>query len=210
MRRRPRVDAGGVVGGAVEQLGDVDRHVIVGRRQLALGQALEGGQRGLDARLRADDVAQHLFALFVRHVQGGEHFEVGAHRGQGVRSSCETRRRSRAQTRAHPWSGPARSRCAAACPHGLGDLDRLGGTAHRHLRPFVGVDRTGLLGQAFERPHRESRQEPSEHRRRADRQRTDQDHPAMQVVGLGDRVVVRRAHCHRRRLRRGDLKVRTR
>ncbi len=166
----PGIDPGGVVGGAVEQFGDVDGHVVVGRRQFALGQPFEGGQRGLDPRLGADDVAQHLFALFVGHVQGGQHFEVGAHRGQRgaqfVRGHRGEVARRRERILGPVLFGPDALQHAL---HGFGDLDGLAGAAHRHLRALVGVDRAGLLGKPFERPHRESRQQPSEYRRRADR-----------------------------------------
>lgn len=76
------VDAGGVVGGAVQQVGDVDRHVIIRGGQFALCQSLECAQRGLDPRLGADHVAEHFFALVVGQIEGGQHLEVGPHRSQ--------------------------------------------------------------------------------------------------------------------------------
>ena len=53
-RRRQRhlevgVDPHRVVRRAVEQFGDVDRHVVLGRRQLALGEPLQRGKCCLDA-----------------------------------------------------------------------------------------------------------------------------------------------------------------
>ena len=41
-------------------------------------------------------------------------------------------------------------------------------------------------GQPPERPHRERGEQPAQHRRGADRERTDDQHAAVQVVGVGD------------------------
>ena len=60
-------------------------------------------------------------------------------------------------------------------------------------------------GQPLERPHRERGEQPAQHRRRADRERADDQHPAVQVVGVGDGRVVGGADGHRHRLGRADL-----
>ena len=78
--------------------------------------------------------------------------------------------------------------------------------AHPDLWILVArVDGPGLLRQPFERPHRESGQQPSEYGRRGDREQADQDHPAMQVVGVGDGGVVGGADFHQHRVRRRDV-----
>ena len=69
-----------VVGGPVEQFGDVDGHEVVDSGQLALGEPLQCGQRRLDPGLRADHVVENLLALLGGQIQCREHFEVGAHR----------------------------------------------------------------------------------------------------------------------------------
>lgn len=90
--------------------------------------------------------------------------------------------------------------------HRLGDLDGFAGAVYFHAWRLVArVDGPGLLGELLERAYRERGQQPGEHRRRADGEGTDQQHPAVQVVGLGYGGVIRRAHRHRRRLGPGDL-----
>ena len=168
------VDAHRVVGGAVEQLGDVDRHVVVGCRQLALRKPFQRAEGGLDAGLGSDDVVEHLFALLVGQVEGGQHLEVGAHRGQrraqlvrGHRGEVARRRQGRLG---------AVLLVPDALQHALdrlGDLDGLGGAAHLDVGRFVaGVDLPGLLRQPLQRPHRERGQQPPGHGRRADGERS--------------------------------------
>lgn len=95
--------------------------------------------------------------------------------------------------------------------HRLGDLDGFAGAVYFHAWRLVArVDGPGLLGELLERAYRERGQQPGEHRRRADGEGTDQQHPAVQVVGLGYGGVIRRAHRHRRRLGPGISTVRTR
>jgi len=70
------------VGGAVEQIGDVDGNVVIGGGQFPLGQSLQRAQGGLDSRLGANHVVEYFLALVLGHMQGGQHFEVGSHRGK--------------------------------------------------------------------------------------------------------------------------------
>ena len=78
--------------------------------------------------------------------------------------------------------------------------DRLGGASDVDVgRLTAHVDGTGLLRKTFEGAHREGGEQPAGHRRGADGARADHDHPAVQVVGVGDRGVVGGADGGRRR-----------
>ena len=160
------IDAHRVVGGAVEQLGDVHRHVVVGGGQLALRQPLQCAEGGLDAGLGADDVADHFLALFFAQVERREHLEVGAHRGQ---RGAQFVRRHRGEV---PRGSQRRLGAALFFPDALqrafervGDLDGLGGAADVDVGGLVaGVDLACLLGQSLERADRERRQQPAAER----------------------------------------------
>ena len=160
---------------AVEKLGDVHRHVIVRRRQFTLGQPLQRAQRGLNPRLGADDVVEHLLALVVGHVEGGQHLEIGAHRRQG-RAQLVGGHRSEVASRSERLLGPDLLVPDALqhAAHRLGDFDGFARTVHFDARRLIArIDRAGLLSQLFERAHREGRQQPREYGRRADGEPTD-------------------------------------
>ena len=201
------IDPHGVVGGPVEQLGDVDRNVVVGGGQLALREPLERSQRGLDARLGADDVVDDFFALLVGQIEGGQHLEVGAHRGQ--RGAQFVRRHRGEVARRRQRGVGAVLFLPDALQHALdrvGDLDGLGGTANLDIGCLVaGVDLAGLLRQPFERPHRERGQQPTEQGRRADGEDADHQHAAMQVIRIADGGVVGGADRHRHRFGHADV-----
>ena len=129
------VDAHRVVGGAVEQFGDVDRDVVVEGGQLALGEPFDCREGGLDARLRPDDVVEHLLALLLGHVEGGQHLEVGPH---GREWGAQLVRRHRGEV-----AGGHQGRLGAVlllpdalhhAVHRLGDLNRLGGSPYLDVR----------------------------------------------------------------------------
>ncbi len=158
------------MGGAVEQVGDVDRHVIVGGRQFALRQPFQRAQRGLDARLGADHVVEYFFALVIGQVQRGQHLEIGSHRGQRS-AQFVGGHRGKITGRGQRLLGadllvPDALQHAA---HGFGDLHGFAGTVHFDPWCLVaGIDAAGLFGQLLERTHRENGQQPGEHGRRAD------------------------------------------
>ena len=164
-------------------------------------------ERGLDARLGADDVVDDLFALLVGQIQGGQHLEVGAHRGQRGAQFVRGYRGEVARRRQRGLG--AVLFLPDALQHALdrvGDLDGLGGTANLDIGCLVaGVDLAGLLRQPFERPHRERGQQPTQQGRRADGEDADHQHAAMQVIGLADGGVIGGADRHRHRFGHADV-----
>ena len=181
--------------------------MVVGGGQLALRETLQCPEGGLDPGLRADDVVDDFLALILGQLQRREHLQVGAHRGQG-RPQLVGGYRREVTCRCQRGLG-AVLLFPDALQHsvdGVGDLDRLGGPANLDIRCLVaGVDLAGLLRQSLEGSHRERREQPAQHRRRPDREHTDDQHPPVQVVGVGDGRVVRRADRHRHRFGNPNL-----
>ena len=181
-----------VVRGPVEQFGDVDRDVVVERREFALGKPFEGAERGLDAGLRPDDVVEYFLALILGHVKGGKHFEVGPHRRQ---RGAQLVRRHRREVAAEASAALVRS-CSSQmrCTRPL-TASAISTASVAPCTSIVGflvarIDRPRLLCQSLERTHGQRCQQPAEHRGGTDREGAEDDHPAVQVVGIADRRVV--------------------
>ena len=195
-----RVRALGVMGGAVEQFGDVEGHEIVGGGQLALSQPLQGGQGGLDATLGADDVPDHLRALFVAEFKGREHLQVGAHRRQW----CTQFMRGNGGEVPRRLQRGLGSILLVADPgehslHRLADLDSLPNSPNLYFLGLgLGVDGAGLLGQQPKRVDHDQREEPAHDDGAGNDTATDQQDSPVQfadpALGFGQR----RPQCDRR------------
>jgi hypothetical protein len=97
--------------------------------QLPLREALQRGQGGLDARLGAKDIAEHLFALLVGMSRVASTSRLVRIAVNGVRSSWDATAAKSAPIPARPWCAAARHRCGPACPprpHDLGGLPTRG------------------------------------------------------------------------------------
>ncbi|SHT44189.1 Uncharacterised protein [Mycobacteroides abscessus subsp. abscessus] len=68
--------------GAVQQLRDVDGHVVVLGGELALSQPLQSGKCCLDPALGPYGLLDDFFTLVIAEIEGGEHLEIGPHRGE--------------------------------------------------------------------------------------------------------------------------------